>query len=240
MQFLDRSSPFSSHFESSPQSSYEWWPTLPGVWDFLQLLLCWLPFCCRALCYPATLWLIGGGWLEGSGGMSGTFNSRLLCLRLIDKRNQERKKKRTKDFLSPPLFPAHKTSHSQLWTISLLANFGRSANHIQLFWPPLIWVQQPGSGIQDQGFGSFHKLAAVGTSVIAALTNGKAGIKKNRRMHKWQALASPGIRAPPIQAFPPNSVPISPAMSMRDNELIGAINPCHKPPLQWLRFSAPS
>ena len=35
----------------------------------------------------------------------------------------------------------------------------------------------------------------------------------------------------PIEGFPPNSVPILPAMSMGDNELIGAINPCHKPPL---------
>ena len=44
----------------------------------------------------------------------------------------------------------------------------------------------------------------------------------------------------PIEGFPPNSVPILPAMSMGDNELIGAINPCHKPPPQWLRFLAPS
>ena len=57
----------------------------------------------------------------------------------------------------------------------------------------------------------------------------------DRSRHFWHPRTSPII-----EAFPPNSVPISPAMSMRDNELIGAINPRHKPPLQWLRFSAPS
>ena len=132
-------------------------------------------------------------------------NLRLLCLGLIDKSNQERKKKRTKElhFLSPALFPAHKTSHSQAFSSSFevfLTNgsFWRSANHIQLFWPSLIWSQQRGSGIQDQGSGSFHKAALVGTGAIAALTNGKAGIKKAAESENAQmtGLATSGIRAP--------------------------------------------
>ena len=147
-----------------------------------------------------------GDWGQWRNVRNGNLsNLRLLCLGLIDKSNQERKKKRTKDldFLSPALFPAHKTSHSLAFSSSFevfLTNgsFWRSANHIQLFWPSLIWSQQRGSGIQDQGSGSLHKVALVGTGAIAALTNGKAGIKKAAESENAQmtGLATSGIRAP--------------------------------------------
>ena len=156
-------------------------------------------------CNFVTYWrrVTGGQWRNvRNGNLS---NLRLLCLGLIDKSNQERKKKRTKDldFLSPAVFPAHKTSHSQAFSSSFevfLTNgsFWRSANNIQLFWPSLIWSQQPGSGIQDQGSGPLHKVALVGTGAIAALTNGKAGIKKAAESENAQmtGLATSGIRAP--------------------------------------------